>query len=257
MCRLAAYRGLRISLDHLLNTGTQSLFRQSWAAAELQDTTLNADGFGFAWYLNGQPERYASTLPVWSDTNLTGLGKTLHSQQWAAYVRSATPGQPLSLANTQPFTWQQCTFLHNGRIADFNEGPRQRLHELLEATLAAEIQGNTDSEYLFALVKHFLQQGVSVQQAICETTACLPDVLDGHQALVTMILLDGQDIVCCRHAVNGAACPTLYYTRTHSRFADGLLLASERFSEDERWQAVPEHHCLHFTAENLIRENAL
>ncbi|MGI9229159.1 MAG: class II glutamine amidotransferase [Gammaproteobacteria bacterium] len=257
MCRLAAYRGPALQLERLIHTGEHSLVTQSWACKELQGTSLNADGFGFGWYPDAAPECYTSTLPIWSDTNLDGLGKSLQAQHWAAYIRSATPGQPLSLDNTQPFKWRHYLFLHNGRIENFNDGPRQALQNFLHAEVAAEIQGNTDSEYLFALLKHFLLQDLSPQEAMLRANAQLTDLLGQTPAMSTLILLNGTEILCCRHAINGARCPTLYYTQNHSAFADGLLLASERFSETDNWETIAEHSCLHFKADNTLHHTAL
>lgn len=259
MCRLAAYRGPALRLEKLIHSGEQSLFTQSWACRELEGTTLNADGFGFGWYGNdaAAPETYTNTVPIWSDANLPGLGRSLRARHWGAYVRSATPGQPLSLDNTQPFKWRQYLFLHNGRIDAFNDGPRQALHGFLDNSVAAEIQGNTDSEYLFALLRHFLLQDLSPHEALLRVGDRLGELLGKTPALITLILLNGAEILCCRHALNGARCPTLYYTRAHSAFAAGLLLASERFSEPDRWMTVPEHACLTFNADDTARLTAL
>ena len=250
MCRLAAYRGPTLRLEQLIHTGEHSLMTQSWACRELQGTTLNADGFGFGWYQDDTPEIYTSTLPIWSDSNLPGLGKSLQARHWGAYIRSATPGQPLSRDNTQPFRWRDYLFLHNGRIENFNNGPRQTLHGFLPPEIAAQIQGNTDSEYLFALLRHFLSQDLPPPEAVTRAAARLGELLQQTPALLTLILLDGSQIISCRHAINGAHCPTLYYTRDHPAFPDGLLLASEPFSEPEHWEAVPEHTCLRFDADN-------
>ena len=49
MCRLAAYLGTEISLSAFLQEHEHSLIQQSWAPKEMQDGTLNADGYGVAW----------------------------------------------------------------------------------------------------------------------------------------------------------------------------------------------------------------
>ena len=257
MCRLAAYRGPSLRLERLLHTGEHSLFTQAWACKELEGVTLNADGFGFGWYDGARPEIYTSTLPIWSDTNLPSLGRSLRARHWAAYVRSATPGQPLSRDNTQPFRAGRYLFLHNGRIDNFNDGPRQALHGFLPPEIAAQIQGNTDSEYLFALLRYFLRQDLPPREAAARACARLAELLGDAPALLTLILLDGAEITCCRHALNGGRCPTLYRARAHSAFPDGLLLASERFSEHDNWEPVPEHACITFAADDAEHRVAL
>ena len=244
MCRLAAYRGPDLFLERLLNEEPHSLVKQSWACRELAGTTLNADGFGFGWYTGDNvPAVYTSTLPIWSDVNLAGLGKSLRSRTWLAYIRSATPGQAVSQANTQPFAHNHIMFLHNGRIEQFNAGPRAELHRFIDADIQAEIQGNTDSEYLFALFRHFLAKEKSIREALIRCCNEAENLLE-CPALLTMIISDGRDFFCCRHSVNGAHCPTLYYSRDHPSFAGALIIASERFSRADCWREIPAHTCL-------------
>jgi gamma-glutamyl hercynylcysteine S-oxide hydrolase len=245
MCRLAAYLGPDLLLHKLLQENPNSLLKQSWASEELSSTTLNVDGFGFGWYLaDGKAAIYTSTQPIWSDSNLTGLEQSLQRNLWLAYVRSATPGQATSQANTQPFKYEQYLFQHNGRIKDFNMGPRARLHQHLSAEIASEIEGNTDSEYLFALCKQHLRNGCSVPEALKLSCDELNSLLEGAPALVNIIISDGESLFICRHALNEDACPSLYYTNSHPSFPGGVLIASERFSMNEYWQEVDAHSLL-------------
>ena len=241
MCRLAAYMGPDLLLHKLIEEGPNSLVRQSWASEELQGTTLNADGFGFGWYHNDrQAAIYTSTLPIWSDSNLHDLGQALGSSLWLAYVRSATPGQTVNQANTQPFKHGTVLFLHNGRIENFNDGPRTALHHHLSAESAAEIEGNTDSEYLFAMCKQHLAAGRSLQQAIIATCEDIEVLGFNAAVLLNMIISDGETIYACRHALNGGLCPSLYYTASHPHFPDAVIIASEPFSMREYWQSIEE-----------------
>lgn len=254
MCRLAAYLGPELMLKQLLDEDPNSLITQSWASQELQGTSLNADGFGFGWYLDeGEPARYTSTLPIWSDTNLPGLAQSLKRSLWLAYVRSATPGQALSRDNTQPFVNGRLMCMHNGRIDDFNHGPRAALHEFLQADIAAGIQGNTDSEYLFAVFRQHYAASGELQTALHESNQSLEQILAGKPALVNMIISDGNVIAACRHAFNGAHCPSLYYTDSHPAYSDGLVIASERFSHHEQWQEVGAHSLLLVNADKTIK----
>ena len=245
MCRLAAYLGRNLLLHRLLDEPPNSLIKQSWAAEELREATLNADGFGFGWYLDGHtPAIYTSTLPIWSDTNLDGLGKTLDNNLWLAYVRSATPGQPLSQANTQPFQAGHFLFMHNGRIDGFNDGPRRAFHEYLDADIAAGIQGNTDSEYLFALFRQHYRQTAETETALVNSCRTLEEILAGTAALVNIIISNGHAVFSCRHALGGDPCPSLYYTASHPSYPDAIVIASERFSAKERWRQVAPHTLL-------------
>ncbi|MEJ2761028.1 MAG: ergothioneine biosynthesis protein EgtC [Gammaproteobacteria bacterium] len=241
MCRLAAYTGPEIPLCQLLLEPEHSLLVQSWGPQEMAEAVLNADGFGFGWYGDdGVPGKYINTVPMWSDVNLEALGRSLRSAMWLANVRSATPGQAVSLDNTQPFIDGGIMYLHNGYIKGFGESVRARFHEFLAPAIQAGIQGNTDSEYLFALFRQQFTSNPDPLPALRGLLASLSDLLAGAPALVNIVVSDGQSLIACRHACNDGACPTLYYTDSHPDFPDAALLASERFSSPAAWEPVAE-----------------
>src|SRR5210317_1934298 len=121
MCRLAAYLGPAIPLQQLLLQPSHSLYRQAREPQELIYAKLNADGYGFGWYSDDASAAvYTSILPIWSDSNLPHLARTLTQPLWLAEVRSATDGNPVCQANTAPFYDKRHIFLHNGLIRDFH-----------------------------------------------------------------------------------------------------------------------------------------
>ena len=246
MCRLAAYLGPELLLSRLLDGQPNNLERQAWDPKELNEARLNADGFGFGWYTHEQrPVRYVNILPIWSDNNLAALGQSLHSAVWLANVRSATPGQETSLTNTQPFIHDRLMFLHNGYLEGFNQGVRKRFHEFLEPDIQAGIRGNTDSEYLFALLRQTLAEcDGQLMGCLKEGFELLERILVGKAALLNVVLYNGERIIACKHAMNGADCPSLYYCSAHPDFPQATLLTSERFSDHESWTAVPPHSIL-------------
>ena len=243
MCRLAAYLGPPILLKQFLFDPPHSLVRQSWAPREMDEAVLNADGFGFGWYTDHQqPATYLNTKPIWSDCNLAGLASSLTCGIWLACVRSATPGQMTGLVNTQPFTNDQLLFMHNGLIRDFNPEYRVKFHNILKGEIQAGINGHTDSEYLFAL----LRQEISLKPEADLGTQlghCLDQItnLFGHATvLLNFIVSDGSRIFITRHALNGQS-PSLYYAVNADLFTDAVVVASERLTQDSCWHAVPDH----------------
>ena len=258
MCRLAAYVGPEIPLGQLIHEGSNSLYKQSWASTELRGTTLNADGFGFGWHHeNGAAAIYTSTLPIWSDANLADLEQTLQHSHWLAYVRSATPGQAVNQANTQPFRNGNLLFMHNGRIKDFNNGPRESFHQQLEAEIAAAIEGNTDSEYLFALFRQHYGETGNLEQALRATCQSVMNLSMPGDALLNMLVSDGKEIIACRHAINGGTCPSLYFSDKHKSFPGAIVIASEPFSEAELWHSVDEHSVVHINNEGQLSTSIL
>lgn len=217
-----------------------SLYRQSWEPEEMEDAVLNADGFGVAW-LNPlkQTAIYTDTRPIWSDTNLSSLSESLFSTYWLANVRSATPGQQITQSNTHPFKIDQILFTHNGYIENFDPKIRAIFHDILDSSIQAEIQGNTDSEYLFALLRQQLLNTPDIAEAIPAMVSALSEIISNEKALLNLIVGDGTQFYILRHAINGQ-CPTLYYSIEENEFPDSILVASEALTVSGKWQAVPE-----------------
>ena len=218
-----------------------SLYRQSWEPKEMEEAILNADGFGFGWINpSKQTAIYTSTRPIWSDTNLGSLCESLFSPYWLANVRSATPGQQITQSNTHPFKVDQILFTHNGYIEDFNPKIRSIFHDILDSSIQGEIQGNTDSEYLFALLRQQLLKTPDIAEAIAAMVSTLPEIISDEKVLLNMIVGDGTRFYILRHAINGQ-CPTLYYSTEENDFPGSILIASEALTESRKWQAIPEH----------------
>ena len=252
MCRLAAYLGSPVSLQRFLIDPPHSLVQQSWAPREMDEAVLNADGFGFGWYPEpAKPVTYLSTQPVWSDVNLTGLAGSLISPLWMGYVRSATPGQMTSLGNTQPFRFNHLLFMHNGYIKDFNGERRTRFHQYLRPEIQADINGNTDSEHLFAVLRQQIadQPDAGFPEILANTLQQIKSIIKNDTVLLNIIVSDGKSIYAVKHAINGQ-CPSLYFSLTDEMFPDAVVVASEQLTTDSAWQPVPESSIMIFSGES-------
>ena len=246
MCRLAAYIGPDITLQQFLLAPDHSLYIQSWEPRELIYAKLNADGYGFGWFSPDDiPSTYTSILPIWSDSNLPALARTLTNPLWLAEVRSATVDNPVHQFNTAPFCDDQRLFIHNGFIRDFHLQVLPEITTLLAPEIAAGIRGNTDSEYLFACLRQILldNEEFNLTEALMRLFEWLAERLTDRQALINIVVSDGERLYASRHGFNHK-CASLYYTTDDEQFPGGQLIASERFSEDSSWQPVPEHQLL-------------
>jgi len=246
MCRMAAYLGSTINLNQFLTRPAHSLVVQSYAPQELVYAKVNADGYGFGWYnMDNQPVNYRSTMPIWSDPNLDSLSSSLESDLWMAYIRSATEGSSVNHENTQPFYDDDLLLMHNGYIEGFAENIRHKISEYLSNDIQAGIQGNTDSEYIFAILRELLSHDddLSIEDACSEMFGILEGWLNDTKALLNLIITDGDVIYAVRHGYNHDS-PSLYYTADDDFFPDAQLIASERLTQSDSWQAVPEHHIL-------------
>lgn len=242
MCRLAAYLGQPLSLKDFLLEPEHSLYLQSWQPQELTYAKLNADGFGFGWYLDdGRPAVYRNPAPIWADANLGGLAESLRRGLWLAMVRSATPGYANGLHNTQPFHDESLLFLHNGFIDNFRGDLRKTLLAALDDDIEAAVRGLTDSEYLFALLRQMRRDHPGdVGDALRRTVAWVGERVGGRCAMLNLIVGDGGALYSVRCAFNETA-PSLYWLRDGAR----RFIASERLTPtNDGWNAVPEHHLL-------------
>ena len=246
MCRIAAYLGEPIALGRLLLEPPHSLYKQGWAPRELKYATLNADGYGFAWYGDdSRPAAYVNPAPIWTDPNLPHLARTLVSDLWVTSVRSATIGNPVSHANTQPFVDAEFIFDHNGLIDDFHAHFRAQVARELDPRYTAEILGNTESEYLFAVLRQLLADDseLPMEAALAELAQRVESWANGGRCLLNIVVSDGERIYAARHALDDD-CPSLYYTTDDEMFPNAQLVASEPLTESSFWRSVPDHQIL-------------
>lgn len=172
-----------------------------------------------------------------------------------AHVRKRTVG-PLSLRNTHPFQRGRWIFAHNGTIRDL-EFFRQRT----SPQRLAQVEGDTDSERLFAFLLTLLDETGATEGAVgARTDAVLAaaaaaararpglgafnflltngDVCYAHRAGRTLFLLErapGDQVRKERVSPEtGAVIETPWSPARHA-----ILLASERITH-EPWQPVAE-----------------
>jgi glutamine amidotransferase len=154
MCRWLAYSGSPVHLEEVLYKPRYSLIDQSMHS-RFGATTMNADGFGVGWYVDGidVPARYRSTGPAWSDVNLREIAGHVRSPLFLAHVRAST-GTAVQQTNCHPFRHGRWLWVHNGLIRDFHVAKRD-LMLAVEPSLFSDIAGETDSEVMFYLALTF------------------------------------------------------------------------------------------------------
>lgn len=250
MCRLVAYLGEEISLGALVEAPSHSLLRQSWQARELTHATVNADGWGAALYVPGDPApcRYVHTLPIWADVNRPHLGRALRSGCILAAVRSATDSATVAPANTQPFVDGSLAFVHNGFAEPFATTIRGRILAALSPNRLAALAGPTDSEHLFAWILQTLDERGAAGPgdwlaAAAQVTGQIGAwaVEEGGRAIFSLVLTDGRSMVALRRA-HGAEPPSLYLLQAGGAIGRGTVIASEPLDDDPGWTPIPADH---------------
>ncbi|MGW4635409.1 ergothioneine biosynthesis protein EgtC [Nocardia sp. NPDC004415] len=253
MCRQLGYVGPPVSVGELVLRGPHSLFVQSWAPADMRGGgTINADGFGVAWWrraevgLDGVRDavtRYRNAAPIWTDPAVTEVLGQLESRSVLAAVRSATVGMPLERAACAPFTDEHWAFSHNGVVPDWRPtllavqadlnalvGPGEAL--IGSAAILLEAEALTDSAALWVLLRGLLAASrpdgpiTSPEDAL---RLLVTAVLHRQPAArLNLLLGDGDHLwaTTCWHALSILMAD------------DYTVLCSEPYDDDPRWQLV-------------------
>jgi len=130
----------------------------------------NPDGAGVGTFgVDGEPIVDKQALAAWQGAEFASAARDLRGTTFVAHVRYATTGGHTT-ANTHPFLQDGRLFAHNGVVAGLAELDA-RLAQLGAASL---VQGQTDSERIFALIT-------------AETARRKGDVFDGLLAATSWI----------------------------------------------------------------------
>lgn len=84
------------------------------------------------------------------------LAEKIKSPLIFAHVRASTSGA-VSETNCHPWSYGRLMWMHNGGIAEF-EKIKRKLQNFLPEELYLFVQGNTDSEWAFALFLSFVKK---------------------------------------------------------------------------------------------------
>jgi predicted glutamine amidotransferase len=259
--------GPELPLADLVTRPENSLINQSVRASERPEP-LNGDGFGLAWYIDGQsvPARFRSLTPAWSNANLDELARVTRSRCILAHVRAATSGAfEVSEANCHPFRRGRFLFMHNGHIPGFLRIRRALMERLSDDGFNA-IRGTTDTEHVFALIADRLRgheeasSCALLAEALTRGISDIHELIDAHapgtHCYLNLVLSDGKHAVACRYSSDPDYIDSLYLNTGSAYLCDGnrcwmepdsgearaLLVSSEPLNKGPRWQPVPRNH---------------
>jgi gamma-glutamyl hercynylcysteine S-oxide hydrolase len=238
MCRHLAYLGPPVTLASLVLEPSHSLYEQSWAPHDMRGGgSVNADGFGLAWYADGSPVRYRRNVPIWADDNLPALAGSIRSGAVLAAVRNGTVGMQLGESAVAPFQAGDWFFSHNGMVTGWPDSTL-KLAERLPVGELLRLDAPTDSALLWALIQQRLSDGTPPADAVAAVVPEVEAAAPGSR--LNVVLTDGEQLVAT--------------TWTHSlwvrRTADSITVSSEPFGGDG-WDEVPDYSLLVATATTL------
>lgn len=286
MCRILSYLGTPVLLDHLLYAPDSSLLNQTISAQMLE--MLNLAGFGMAaWDPSSHepdaPFRYRTTHVALFDRNLKALATKLKVAGLLAHIRGVPYNSSVQVneQNVHPFCFEgvPLAMAHNGDLAGFRD-MRFDLVDHVRPEFARQIQGSTDSEWIYALVISALDDAMRIAEpdailgAVRSALATIRKVREAHgitrSSSANLFFCDGVNLVAVRFTFdfgrfeNAALQGTtdflsMWYTfgRDYDLHddewklvggaaqANSIIVASEPLTRDfSTWIEVPEYSAL-------------
>ena len=262
MCRILGYLGPKISLDRLVTQPEHSMVVQSYKPKELDAAVLNGDGFGLGWHglhnNSSKPFVYRSVLPLWNDRNLDDLCQYIQASSFVVNLRSATSKMPIDISNCQPFVYKDILFVHNGLIENFFDSLQRPIREKLCDSAYKRIQGITDSEHIFALLVHQLEQqpGLDLAEALHLTIKTIDEMASsaGVRVAANIILSTPDRLIALRYD-NQQKAPSFYLLKNAKNFPNSVILTSEALFEDD-WQVYNQSELVSIDSELTIKTYA-
>jgi len=235
VCRHIGYLGPVCSVGELLTRGQHCLQTQAFAPRDMRGGgTINADGYGAAWWTEDGAARYHSAAPMWTDTAGVQTLNAVHSTAVLAAVRSATVGMPVVATAAAPFTDGRWAFSHNGVVRGWPDAMAS-LAQQLPVTDLMTMDAPTDAALLWALLRDRLRRSEpadAVAELVCEVDAAAPG------SRLNLLLSDGVQLVATawEHSLS-------YLDGAGSALdqPDHVVIASEPYDDDPAWQSVPDH----------------
>ncbi|MGW6699483.1 ergothioneine biosynthesis protein EgtC [Nocardia sp. NPDC055049] len=255
MCRHLGYVGPPVGVGELILRGPHSLYTQSWAPVDMRaGGTINADGFGVAWWRRADVgtegardavTRYRNHAPIWTDPAVAEVLGQLESRSVVAAVRSATVGMPVERCACAPFTDEHWAFSHNGVVPDWRTTLVAVVADLREVCTTATLfdspavllqaEALTDSAALWVLLRGLLGEidPAGPVTSPADALQLLVATVLRYQPSARLNLLLGNGIqlwaTTCWHALSVLVTD------------DYAVLSSEPYDADPRWQSVVDH----------------
>jgi glutamine amidotransferase len=227
MCRHLAYVGDETTLRALVVDPPGGLYEQSWRPRHQRHGTVNADGFGVGWYVDGDPvpARYRRAVPIWADPSFADVARVTRTRVLLAAVRSATAGTAAGEEAAAPYRDGPWLFSHNGTLDAWPDGLGALAADLPPEDLL-RLEARCDSALLWALIRRRLADGEPADAAV----ATVVERVAAHTAgRFNVLLTDGETVTATAYG------DTLFVAER----PDGVRVASEP-SDDGDWRPVPD-----------------
>jgi glutamine amidotransferase len=264
MCRLfgLAAGARRVTATFWLLEAPDSLAEQS---------RREPDGTGLGWFGDdGRPSVDKQPLAAYADPAFARRAHEVRSTTFVAHVRYASTGG-LDERNTHPFEQDRRLFAHNGVIEGLDQ-----LDERLGPERAL-VQGDTDSERLFALITKETRAaggdvGAGIAAAARWVAAELPVfamnlILVAAGELWALRYPDTHDLFVLRRAAGGpsgrrhlehaSAAGRIRVRAGELATSPAVVLATERMDDDPGWQELEPGVLVHVDKDLSVRHSTI
>jgi len=215
------------------------------------------DGTGLGWFdADGAPVVRKQALAAYADRAFAREAHEISSRTFVAHIRFASTGA-VELRNTHPFQQHGRLFAHNGVLEDL---------PTLDAQLGAArelVQGDTDSERLFALITREIDArdgdvDAGLQAACSWVAANLPLLA------INFVLATADDVWALRypathelHLLERSPGQPLVHTSSlgsrirseHGTNHPLVVIASEPMDDDPHWRALRSGELVHIASD--------
>jgi predicted glutamine amidotransferase len=252
MCRLFGLSGGedRVRATFWLLEAPDSLAEQS---------RREPDGTGLGWFDDdGRAQVAKQPLAAYEDLRFAREAREQESRVFVAHIRYATTGE-IEERNTHPFEQHGRLFAHNGVVQDLGRLERELGDDL------ALVEGDTDSERLFALVtreteRHRGDVGAGIKAAAGWVAERLPVyainfVLGTADGLWALRYPDTHELWVLergaggphggRHLDAASAAGTVRVRSERLARYPSVIVASEPMDEDPGWRLLAAGELLH------------
>jgi predicted glutamine amidotransferase len=240
VCRFVAYHGEPLTPATVVFRGEHSLYSQSWAPRELLSGTVNADGLGVAWYVDGRPVRLLSDRPAWHTPHHQPLLESVTSTTVIASVRNATDGLGIDESSVAPLAFDRWTLVFNGFVSDFRMRFMRKFRSELPDDLYGNLLGSSDTETIFMMLVVRLRAGLGPGEALADLVSWVSARVNeaGSTSQLNLALTDGEGLWLTRAGTMGQS-NSLYYTSDWPPAPTGITVASEPLGKGA-WVSVDD-----------------
>lgn len=257
--------------------GNNSIFKQCYLSPYVpndennpRNNHINLDGFGIGMVCSDQPIIYRNTILPWNDINLQKIMSVVKPNILLVHIRAvasfanickyscAIKKTPVHEFNCHPFIYKNYIFCHNGIMEAFYDGSlRKIIINRISDDLITNIEGTTDSEYLFYLILTLIYENNSVVAAINKTLQflnSLSELSPDNLLCLNMCLIDNKEVYGIRYINKDDDIPPSLYVNND---INEIIISSEPVDKAQSWRLIDKNKLIYVDHNNKVVDISL